>query len=285
MNQSTVDSHHHFWRHSEPGRSWPGAEHEALARDFLPADMRARMAAAGVHRSVLVQSANNADDNARMLRHAADAPWVAGIVAWLPLDDPATADRMLPDLLSEPRIRGVRTLIARDDVGWLLRPPTLRLLADLAAAGRCWDVVPVTPHHVRTVLAVAEQVPALRIVIDHLGRPPVETGGWSPWAEHIRDLAGCPGMAVKVSVGIDVLTVWPRWSADALHRYVDLVLEQFRPHRMMLASNWPVIEVLRSYEGAWRDLDERVRACGATGEDMAQVRGGTAATWYGLEHS
>jgi L-fuconolactonase len=283
MTQSTVDSHHHFWREGDTQHQpWRPPEHTVLVRDFLPSDMRPQMAAAGVERSVLVQSVNTAEENTRMLRFAEEAGTVAGIVGWLPLEDPATAERMLPDFVAEPRMRGVRYLIGRDDAGWLLRPETLRLLTDLAAAGRSWDIVPVTAGHVSTVLSVAEQVPDLRIVIDHLGRPPVETGGWTPWADHIRALAAHPGTAIKVSVGVDALTAWPQWSADALQRYLDLVLESFGPQRMMLASNWPVVEIRRSYAGAWRDLDEVVRRCGATEADMANVRGATATTWYAL---
>lgn len=280
---STVDSHHHFWRAGESQQPWRPPEATMLVRDFLPDDMRPHMAAAGVRQSVLVQSVNATDENTRMLRFAEEAETVAGIVGWLPLADPAAAEEMLPGFLAEPRMRGVRYLIGRDDAGWFRRPPTLRLLADLAAAGRSWDIVPVTAEHVSTVLAVAEQVPDLRIVIDHLGRPPLETGGWTPWADHIRALADHPLAAIKVSVGIDALAAWPDWSADALRRYLDLVLECFGPRRMMLASNWPVIEFRRSYEGAWGDLDDGVRRCGATAEDMAHVRGGTATTWYGLE--
>jgi L-fuconolactonase len=282
MTQSTVDSHHHFWREGESHQSWRRPEHTVLVRDFLPSDMRPLMDSAGVQQSVLVQSVNTADENTRMLRFAEEAGTVAGIVGWLPLEDPAATERMLPEFVAEPRMRGVRYLIGREAAGWLLRPPTLRLLADLAAAGRTWDIVPVTADHVATVLSIAEQIPDLRIVIDHLCRPPLETGGWRPWADHIRALAAHPGTAIKVSVGVDALSAWPRWSADSLQRYLELVLECFGPQRMMLASNWPVVEILRSYEGAWGDLDEVVRRCGATEEQMTHVRGATAATWYGL---
>ena len=71
------------------------------------------------------------------------------------------------------------------------------------------------------MLRIARAVPELRIVIDHLGRPPVDCGRWEPWASQIAALARCPGVAVKVSVGIDLLTTW-LWDVEGLARYVRL---------------------------------------------------------------
>ena len=106
--ESTVDSHHHFWREGESHQPWRLPEHDVLVRDFLPADMRPQMDAAGVRHSVLVQSVNTADENTRMLRFAEEAGTVAGIVGWLPLEDPAGAEEMLPAFVAEPRMRGVQ---------------------------------------------------------------------------------------------------------------------------------------------------------------------------------
>jgi L-fuconolactonase len=56
-------------------------------------------------------------------------------------------------------------------------------MAELAASDLAWDVVAVNDAQFEAVVALARRVPELRIVVDHLARPPLETGdldGWPP---------------------------------------------------------------------------------------------------------
>lgn len=279
---TVIDAHHHFWRRGESHQPWRRDEHAVLDRSFGPTDLRPHLRVAGVDRTVLIQSVNTAAENERLLDYAARVDFVAGVVAWLPIDDPAAAEPMLAELADKPGVRGVRFLISHDDIDRLTNPACRKILNQLAEFGLCWDVVPVTAAQVRTVLSVADAVPHLRIVIDHLGRPPVESDGWKRWATDMRELATAPGIAVKVSLGIDVLTVWRTWSATPLRRYIDWVYGAFGANRMMLASNWPVIELRSPYENAWRDLDRAGCATGLAPAELADLRGGTAARWYRL---
>jgi L-fucono-1,5-lactonase len=277
-----VDAHHHFWRIAEQDQAWRTAAHAAIARDYTPADLRDELAAAGVDATVLVQSVDGADENDRLRHYAAGMPSVAGVVAWLPLGEPAAARRELDRLAAVPRVVGVRCLVGRDPLDWLAGAESRALFAQLAARGLAWDVVAVTPAQVAAVRRLATDVPGLRIVVDHLARPPIETGGWEPWASGIRALSECPGIALKISVGIDVLTEWTAWEPAALERYVDHVVEQLTPQRLMLASNWPVIQLRRPYAAAWRDLEAALARCDVEGADRDAVLGDTAARWYGL---
>jgi L-fuconolactonase len=159
----------------------------------------------------------------------------------------------------------------------------IALFRDLAARSLVWDVVPITPEQVAAVLRLARAVPDLRLVVDHLARPPLDTRGWDPWAQQVAELASCPGVALKVSVGVDALTAWPAWQPEVLRPYVAHVLDQFGPDRLMLASNWPVVLLRATYARAWTDLSDAVVAAGADRADLTEVTGGTASKWYGLD--
>jgi L-fuconolactonase len=91
-------------------------------------------------------------------------------------------------------------------------------------------------------------------------------------------------VALKVSVGIDVLTAWPGWRPADLAPYVARAVELFGPRRLMLASNWPVVTLRAGYVDAVRDLDAAVAATGLQAAELAEVRGGTAVRWYALPH-
>ena len=277
----TVDAHHHFWRVAAQEQAWRTAAHGAIDRDYGPGDLAPELAAAGVDASVLVQSVDEAAENDRLTAYARATPTVAGVVGWLPLREPAAARREL-DRAGNGSWRGVRCLVARDPLDWLAAPATVGLFRDLAARGLAWDVVPVTAAQVAAVLRLAGAVPELRIVVDHLARPPLDTGDRGPWERQLGALASCPGVALKVSVGIDVLTSWGRWRPEELHPYVAVAVDRFGPERLMLASNWPVVLLRAGYGQAWSDLRAAVAAAGVAGDDLAQVAGGTAARWYGL---
>jgi L-fuconolactonase len=280
-----IDAHQHYWRMGEADQSaWRTADHTAIARDYGPRDLAPELDRCGVDATVLMQSVDEAAENDRLAAYARETSTVVGIVGWLPIEDPTRA-RLELDRAGTDRWRGFRRLIGRDPLEWLERPDVVALFQDLAARGLVWDVVPITPEQVAAVLRLARAVPDLRMVVDHLARPPLDTRGWDPWAGQVAELASCSGVALKVSVGVDALTAWSAWQPELLRPYVAHVLECFGPGRLMLASNWPVVLLRSTYADAWRDLSDAVAGAGAGPEDLAEVTGGTASSWYRLDAS
>ena len=277
-----IDAHQHYWRYGEADQSvWRTPAHRAIERDYLPADLTPELASCRVDATVLMQSVDEPAENDRLRDFARAAGTVAGVVGWLPLADPRAA-RAEWQRAGTDAWCGVRTLIGRDPLAWLGNPDVVELFRDLAQQGLVWDVVPITTEQVAAVTRLAEAVPDLRLVVDHLARPPLDTEGWQPWADQIGELARCPGVACKVSVGVDALTAWSSWRPEVLRPYIAHVLESFGPGRLMLASNWPVVLLRATYAQAWSDLTAALVDAGAEAADLAQIRGGAAERWYGL---
>ena len=281
MTVPRIDTHHHFWQTARQEQPWRSAAHTGLATDFEPADLVPLLDRAGIDATVLVESVDTPEENDRLAAYAAAFPRVAGVVGWLPVADAAAA-RIELARADRARWCGVRCLVAREPLPWLESPDTIALMADLAAEGLAWDVVPVTDEQAAAVIALAERVPQLRIVVDHLARPPLDTGDADGWSARLTALAACENIAMKVSVGIDVLTAWARWDPAALAPYVERAVKAFGPQRLMLASNWPVVTLKAEYVPALTDLDAALVACGLDADGLAAVRGGTALRWYGL---
>jgi L-fuconolactonase len=275
-----IDTHHHFWRTAAQEQPWRSPTHTALAVDFEPADLAPLLNASGVDATVLVESVDTPEENDRLVAYAAAFPQVAGIVGWLPLADSAMARAELARV-DRARWCGVRCLVAREPLDWL----DPGLMATLAATDLAWDVVPVTDAQVEAVVELARQVPELRIVVDHLARPPLETGDLDGWAVRLDALAASPNVALKLSIGVDLLASWQRWDAAAIAPAVARAVAAFGPERLMLASNWPVVTLRADYATALRDLDAAVVAAGVDDAGLAEVRGGTATRWYHLPRS
>lgn len=276
----TIDAHHHFWETAAQEQPWRDHTHTVLERDFAPGDLVRHLKDSNVDATVLVQSADQPDENDRLSRYARSER-VAGVVAWLPLRSGLPALSEL-SRVKIPKLCGVRCLTSDDPLTWLADPSTIALFQELATRNLVWDVVPITSGQVRSILRLAHAVPELKIVIDHLARPPLDTHAWEPWASHIAELAACPNVAAKVSIGIDVLTSWKDWTSAPLEPYVDWAYKQFGADRLMLASNWPVVLVLTSYTRAWRDLVSAVEKAVPSPQERSSMLGGTAEHWYCL---
>jgi L-fuconolactonase len=251
----------------------------ALDRRFDLGDVEQELDAAGVVAVVLVQAADHVVDTELMLEIAASDDRVAGVVGWVPLLDPAVAERCL-DRWKDGAIVGVRHLIHRDpDPGLLADRRIDDVLSMLADRKLTFDVCAESEQLLRLVPGLAERHPTLTLVIDHLAKPPIATSGWNPWARLLADASEATNTVVKLS-GLNTAAA-PRASSADYRPYVEHALDVFGPTRTMYGGDWPfALLAADSYTEIWRDL----RACldRLDPADRHEVLAGTAHRAYRL---
>jgi L-fuconolactonase len=277
-----IDAHHHFWWTGRHTYTWPEQVGDRFARDFTPDDLRPELARCGIKGTVLVQVLHQVGgETEECLDLSNEVDFVRGVVGWLPLADPDATARALERLRSRGgKLVGVRHLISNEpDPRWLLQDGVIESLKLLAAAKLAFDAIPVTAAQFESVLDVAERLPALKLVLNHLGRPPIPEQGWEPWATQIARAAEHRNVSIKLSIGLDIIMRW-RWSTDAIRPYSDHVLDLFSSNRVMAASNWPVILLGASYAEAWTGITELLTELSA--DERHAVLGGSAKRIYGL---
>lgn len=277
-----IDAHQHFWRIDGQEQSWRTSAHAAIDKDYLPSSLEKDLKACKISGTVLMQSVDSEEENNRLFDFAHEASFVKGVVAWLPLNDAVAAKKEFTRISKGQNLCGVRTLIAKDDLHWLTSNASVELFKEISKMNLAWDVVPITDSQIAAVKKLAKLVPDLHIIIDHMGRPPVDSHEWQPWAKNIEELSENSNVAIKISVGIDVLTAWSEWNKNELEKYIHHVLRNFGPDRSLLASNWPVVLLKNTYENSWRDLVELITSFGLSSQDLSKVMGGSATEWYGL---
>jgi L-fuconolactonase len=275
-----IDSHHHFWWFGRHTYHWPDVVGDRFDRDYTHDDMRPELARCGVKGTVLVQVLQQVETE-ECLDLMKDVDFVRGVVGWLPLADPDATAQAIERLRQRGgKLVGVRHLISNEpDPRWLIQDKVVESLRLLAAAKLAFDAIPVNAAQFESVLEVAQRLPELSIVLNHLGRPPIPEQGWEPWATQIARAAEHRNVSVKLSIGLDIIMRW-RWSTDAIRRYSDHVLDLFSPHRTMAASNWPVILLGASYEECWNGTAALVSSLSA--DEQRAVMGETATRVYGL---
>ncbi|MFJ4564817.1 amidohydrolase family protein [Streptomyces caelestis] len=274
---TVVDAHHHVWDLSVRDQDWI-AEGCPIRRDFMMADLAPEARAAGVDRTVLVQTVTVPEETPEFLALADEHELIAGVVGWTDLTRPDVADELarLRELPGGRYLKGIRHQVQGEpDPGWLLRPDVRRGLTAVADAGLVYDLV-VLPHQLPACTKAAADLPHLTFVLDHLGKPPIASGALEPWASDLRALAARPNTVCKLS-GMITEADLASWTIDDLRPYAGTVLDTFGPDRVMFGSDWPVCTLAAAYGDV---LDTARRLTDPAGH--ARIFGATATRVYDL---
>ncbi|MEU6571547.1 amidohydrolase family protein [Streptomyces parvulus] len=281
---TVVDAHLHVWDPGVAAYDWLGPAMSPLDRAMRFPEARPSLRSAGVDAAVLVQAADNDADTDLMLATAAAHPEVVGVVAWVPLDDPDRARARLTALRGDPHVVGVRTLLhERSDPDWILGPDTGAGLALLAEAGLTFDYPTGSPAALRHLPELAARHPGLRLVVDHLGKPPVGGGreDRAEWRRLIAAAARHPGTHAKVSGLYPASGPLDAWTTAEVRPFVEDALELFGPERLMYGGDWPISLLAGGYARTWESVCELLDPLAP--DDRGAVLGGTAARVYRLD--
>jgi L-fuconolactonase len=174
---------------------------------------------------------------------------------------------------------GVRRLLQDEPLEFFEDPGLLEGLRALAASGLPFDAC-IRHHQLPALTTLLGKVPDLRVVLDHLAKPPVAEGDDGTWERNLRLLAGLPQVSVKLS-GMP-----PEFSGDQVladaRPWLEVTLDAFGADRSMVASDWPVSAVTaqKVLPGEWISmvLDD----LGANDAERESLAWRTASTFYGV---
>lgn len=274
-----IDAHHHLWT---ADYAWLASEPELapIKRDYGVADLRANLAAAGVHRTVLVEASwGHPSETVEFLHLAGAVDEIAGVVGHIDLLDPDLRS-VLARYQSHQRARylvGLRDQIqGRAEADFLARPEVIAALTTIAKAVPTFDLV-VRVDQLPAAAKAAQAVPELGFVLDHLGKPQIRDGseGLRAWREAVEPFAKQPNVTAKLS-GLVTEADWRRWTPEELRPFVQTALELFGPDRLMFGSDWPVCELAATYTRVKDTLTEIL------GREDPDIFSGTAAKTYKL---
>jgi L-fuconolactonase len=273
-----IDSHQHFWDLQRLNYAWMPPGENILKRNYLPEDLASILEDNRFDGSVVVQANTAIEETWWLLELAQANDFILGVVAWVDLPGEGLPF-LLDELQKHPKFKGVRHPVHDEpDARWLMRPDVLRGLRELARRDIPYDLL-LRPVHLPLIPELADAVPGLRMVIDHIAKPPIASGQMDGWADQMRLAAQVPGLCCKLS-GMITEADHARWTADDLRPYVQRVLSLFKPERLMFGSDWPVCKLA----GGWKQvLAAFTQAIGAqTMEVREHLLGATAKSFYRL---
>ena len=275
-----IDAHQHFWKLDMPfDHAWLAEpQHAAIHKTYLPEHLEPLLKAAGVDKAIFVQTQHDVEENRWVLGLAEENDFLAGVVGWVDLASDACEDQ-LAEFKDHPKFVGIRHITQGEpDDDFIVRPDVLAGLKVLERHGVPFELLFFTKH-LKHAPAVAEHVPDLPLVIDHLSKPNIKERQFDDWAVDIKAAAAYQNVYCKLS-GMVTEADWENWTPADLRPYVETALEAFGPERCMYGSDWPVCELAGSYAQVHSALDEIVGALSPS--DRAQIFGGTAQSFYKL---
>ena len=247
----TIDTHIHMFDTRRPGGvPWPEKTDTALYQPALPERYQSLAGPLGVVGAIVIEASPLASDNDWVLQLAANHPILVGMVGDLIPGTP-TYQSELERLHANPRFLGIRygNLWDRDLAIDAQKPEFLPGLKMLAERSLVLDSANPNPSLIRAIAGVADHLPELRIVIDHLptARIPAETTARDEYWSLLRHLAQNKNIFVKLSEVIAARieeTGGPNFSKERL----DALWDIFGEDHVLYASDWPNSDHHATYE-------------------------------------
>ncbi len=259
MTKRVIDTHIHVWDIERIEYTWLKNDTSILNKTYSIEQLNTEIDKANVTEGVLVQAANNTEDTDMMLTVADKTAWITGVVGWLPLTDPAATEKALNEkYLKNKYFKGCRHLIHNEpDPKWLLQDKAIESLKILAGHNLSYDLVGVNADHLQTAITIAEKLPGLKMVFDHLNQPPIASKEiFGQWGELIKRAAVHNNLYAKISGLGTTASKGFEWTKDDLKPYIMYVLEQFGTDRCFCGGDWPVALLAGPYEKAWLEYQQ-----------------------------
>ncbi len=250
-----VDVHTHFYDPSRPaGVPWPPEDNELLYRTVLPGDFLEVAEPVGVTATVVVEASKIVEDNQWKLDLAESNPCIVGFVGSL---DPATPEfsTNLDRFAANPIYRGIRLGLQR---GTLERLDSLvPALKQLAEKDLQLDVM-TNAQELPNNAKLLEEVPDLRVVIDHVAHVPVDGNDPdSEWFHGVQTIAKNPNVYCKVSGMVERAVEQPAPTDPGYYvPTLDSLWDAFGEDRLIYGSNWKVCERAATYGTVFNIVSE-----------------------------
>jgi L-fuconolactonase len=248
-----IDTHTHFYDPSRAlGVPWP-PKNSKLYRTVLPEDWAAVAVPVGVKETIVVEASEWVEDNQWVLDLAEKDPRIIGLVGNLDPNDEAFSEH-LKRFAANPKFCGVRWRGGLVDID--KNPEKILEGAKLLADHGLELDLNGSSEMLKHALKLAEAVPNLRIVINHLGGSGDPAATKPGWDKAIALLARrCPRVYMKVSALVEQVPGKEGGAPRDVAYYLP-VLEhlwnEFGEDRLIYGSNWPVSDRGAPYEVVFR---------------------------------
>jgi predicted TIM-barrel fold metal-dependent hydrolase len=243
-----IDTHIHLFDPTRAGGvPWPPKDDPVVYKPALPGRYEQMARTLGIVGAIAVEASPLEKDNDWVLQQAADHPMVVGNL----IPGSPSYGRDLDRLHANPLFVGIRygNLWDRDLSADTRKPGFVSDLRKLASAGLELDSANPDPKLIRASLEVSQQVPELRIVIDHLpaANVPTESSASKEYWANLRSLSQNARVFVKLSeVPVRIADSVPK-DVSFYKDKLDAIWDVFGENHILFGSDWPNSDHIATY--------------------------------------
>ncbi len=241
-----IDAHHHLWRYNPEEYDWIDDSMVLLRKNFLIKELKQTLSNNHIDGSIVIQARQSLEETNWLLSLASKCNEIKGVVGWIDLKS-ETLNHQLMQCKSHQKLVGFRHVLQGEtDPNFMLDDKFITGLKVLLKNNFSYDLL-INAHQIPKAIEMLEQVPQLRVVIDHIAKPNIKTGDeFSRWQYGMKTLARNPNIYCKVS-GMVTEADWSQWQYHDFIPYLDTIFKYFGNERIMFGSDWPVCLVAGEY--------------------------------------
>jgi predicted TIM-barrel fold metal-dependent hydrolase len=239
-----IDSHLHVWSDDESRYPYGEVSRPGTGDRASVELLNEHMAEAGVEKAVIVQPIHYLYDNRYVADCLARFPGRFAAVCLVDPKDPAAPDQ-LEELVRGRGFGGMRLHLSRQEDPSALaasdQDPLWRRVEELSVClivlGRATDLPALEP--------IVDRFPDVKVVLDHLGGPPVGEEPTHPLLGNVLRMAMYPNVYVKVS-NMNRMSKGPYPHRDT-HDMVRRIYDALGPERLMWGTDFPHVLTAGGY--------------------------------------
>lgn len=238
-----IDTHIHlFDTNRAQGVPWPDKKDQILYKPALPGRYRSIAGRVGVVGAIVVEASPWVEDNQWVLDVATTDKMIVGVIGNLEPGNPGFG-KQLVRFQSSPLFRGIRygNLWGRDISVQLGNPKFISDLKSLAQEGLVMDTANPSPKLLASIVKLTDQVPELRIVIDHLPQMaiPEDKILRKSYETHLLELGQRPKVFLKISEVLRRVNGQIPTELNFYRERLDELYTLFGEDRLLYGSDWP----------------------------------------------
>jgi L-fuconolactonase len=255
--QRRIDTHIHLYDTRREGSSTflDPVIHEKIYFPHFAEQFVDTAGNGGVEYAVVVEASQRREDNYWLLAHVDTSDALVAFIGNLDPRDPQYA-KDVDSLSKSKKFRGIRI---RPSIPIDLSDPAI--IESFSELARRNLVLELGGNGVdpQVVSAIARRFPQMNIIMNHLAGGTLVGDQIQPadWKARLAVFASVPNVYCKVSALYEASGKNPPpVNSDYYDALIDPVVDAFGPDRVLFGSNWPLSDLLGSYKGMIRMLDD-----------------------------
>lgn len=238
-----IDTHIHLF---DTGRTqgvpWPDKKDKVLYKPALPERYRSIAGGLGIVGAIVVEASPWLEDNQWVLDTAAKDKIIVGVIGNLEPGGPDFA-RQLARFQENPLFLGIRSgnLWNHNMYGSLANPRFIADIKLLANNGLVLDTANPNPELLAAIVKLTDQVPDLKVIIDHLPQMavPKDKAIHEACKADLQEIGQRPKVYVKISEVLKRVKGKIPTELSFYRAHLDEICTVFGEDRLLYGSDWP----------------------------------------------